>query len=123
MNELISPPIPAENIFSSKFRVHPVTSDAMEPTLRSNRDYVLLAPVSSYVGEGVYAIFDGFGVPELFRVTPEFGKGLRLFRDNKRYQEYVLTPEKFEEVVVAYIIAEIKVKDERFLRKATEGQS
>ncbi|AFL53983.1 signal peptidase I [Sinorhizobium fredii] len=122
MNELISAPIPAENILSSKFRVHPVLSDAMEPTLKSNRDYVLLAPVSSYVGEGVYAIFDGFGVPELFRVEPEFGKGLRLFRDNKRYdKDYVLSIEKFEEVVVAFMIAEIKVKDERFLREASHA--
>ncbi len=72
---------------------------------------------------GVYAIFDGFEAPELFRVTPEFGKGLRLFRDNRHYQEYVLSLEKFEEVVVAYMIAEIKVKDERFLRKAMESQS
>ncbi|MEY9717898.1 hypothetical protein ABIA22_000388 [Sinorhizobium fredii] len=120
MNALIPAPIPAENIFSSKFRVHPVMSDAMEPTLKSNRDYVLLTPISSYAGEGVYAIYDGFGVPDLFRVEPKFGKGLRLFRDNKLYQhEYVLTLEKFEEVVVGFMIAEIKVKDERFLREVT----
>ncbi|MEY9531187.1 hypothetical protein [Sinorhizobium fredii] len=118
MNALIPAPIPAENIFSSKFRVHPVMSDGMEPELKARRDYVLLAPVSSYVGEGVYAIYDGFGVPELFRVTSAFGKGLRLFRDSKRYQEYVLSIEKFEEVVVGFVIADIKVKDERFLREA-----
>ncbi len=122
MNNLVAPVIPAENILSDKFRVHAVLSDGMEPSLRARRDFVVLAPISNYVGEGVYAIFDGYGVPELFRVTPEFGKGLRLFRDNKRYQEYVLTIEKFEEVVVGFVIADINVKDERFLRKAMEGQ-
>ncbi|CCE97216.1 conserved hypothetical protein [Sinorhizobium fredii HH103] len=117
MNNLLAPVIPAENVLSDKFRVHLVQSDGMEPELRARRDYVLLAPVSSYVGEGVYAIFDGFGTPELFRVTSAFGKGLRLFRDNKHYQEYVLTLEKFEECVVGFVIADIKVKDERFLRE------
>lgn len=117
MNALIPAPIPADNILSDKLRIHPVISDAMEPTLKGGRDYVLLAPVDSYVGEGIYAVFDGFGVPELFRVASDFGKGLRLFRDNKQYQEHVLTIEKFEEVVVAFMVAEIKVKDERFLRE------
>ncbi|WP_037436215.1 hypothetical protein [Sinorhizobium fredii] len=121
MNELISAPIPAENILSDKFRIHPVLSDSMEPTLRGGRDYVLLAPVSQYVGEGVYAIVDVLGVPDLFRVTPEFGKGLRLFRDNKRYLEHVVSLEQFEEAVVAFMVAEIKVKDERFLREARNG--
>ncbi|MEY9780364.1 hypothetical protein [Sinorhizobium fredii] len=122
MNNLVAPVIPAEHILSDKFRVHAVMSDGMEPDLKARRDYVLLAPISSYVGEGIYAIFDGFGVPELFRVTSAFGKGLRLFRDNKRYEEYVLTLEKFEECAVGFVIAEIKVKDERFLRMAMEDQ-
>ncbi|KSV76683.1 hypothetical protein N182_24740 [Sinorhizobium sp. GL2] len=113
---------PADNVFSDNFRIHPVMSDAMEPTLLARRDYVLLAPVTAYHGEGVYAIIDGLGVPELFRVSPAFdGRGgLRLFRDNKRYNDYVISREQFDEAVVAYMVAEIKVKDERFLREAMQ---
>lgn len=123
MNELIFAPIPAENVLSDKLRVHLVNSDAMEPTLLNKRDYVLLAPVSQFVGDGVYAIVDHFGTPDLFRVQCIFdGKGsVMLFRDNKRYQtKHVLSVQEFEEVVVGYAVADIKVKDHRFLREARQ---
>jgi signal peptidase I len=124
MNELIFAPIPAENVLSDKLRVHLVDSDAMEPTLLNKRDYVLLAPVSQFVGDGVYAIVDRFGVLDLFRVQCIYdGKGsVMLFRDNKLYQtKHVLSIQEFEEAVVGYMVAEIKVKDERFLREACHG--
>ena len=124
MNELIFAPIPAENVLSDKLRVHLVNSDAMEPTLLNKRDYVLLAPVSQFVGDGVYAIVDRFGVLDLFRVQCIYdGKGsVMLFRDNKLYQtKHVLSIQEFEEAVVGYMVAEIKVKDERFLREACHG--
>ncbi|WP_042777791.1 hypothetical protein [Sinorhizobium fredii] len=125
MNELIFAPIPAENVMSDKLRVHLVDGDGMEPTLLNKRDYVLLAPVSQFVGDGVYGIVDRFGVVDLFRVQCIFdGKGsVMLFRDNKRYQtKHVLSVQEFEEVVVGYVVADIKVKDHRFLRMAREGQ-
>ncbi|WVT72619.1 hypothetical protein QM996_14010 [Sinorhizobium chiapasense] len=127
MNMLLAPAIPAENVLSNKLRVHLVDSDAMEPTLLNKRDYVLLAPVSQFVGDGVYAIVDRFGSPDLFRVQCIFdGKGsVMLFRDNKRYEtKHVLSVQEFEEVVIGYMVAEIKVKDERFLRAAAaDGMS
>ncbi|WP_037461320.1 hypothetical protein [Sinorhizobium fredii] len=125
MNELIFAPIPAENVRSDKLRVHLVDGDGMEPTLMNKRDYVLLAPVSQFVGDGVYAIVDALGVIDLFRVQCIFdGKGsVMLFRDNKRYQtKHVLSVQEFEEVVAGYVVADIKVKDHRFLRMAREGQ-
>ncbi len=49
-----------------RFRVHAVVDDAMEPMLRGSRDYVLGAPVTSYVGEGIYLVDGGHGI-DLFR--------------------------------------------------------
>ncbi|PST27222.1 hypothetical protein C7U60_02770 [Mesorhizobium plurifarium] len=121
MNALVPAPIPAENILSDNFRVHLINGDSMEPTLKARRDYVLLAPVSTYVGEGIYAISQGVWM-DFYRVTPVLdGKGsLLLFRDNKHYQEVILSREQFEEGVVGFVVAEIKVKDERFLREACQ---
>lgn len=122
MNELISAPIPPENILSDKFRVHAVLGDSMEPTLRGDRDYVVLAPVTSYQGEGIYLFDVGVGL-ELFRVTCAFdGNGsLHLSRDNKRYQAaHTVSRDKFNEAVVAIVIADIKPRDERFLREARQ---
>ncbi|MCA1494614.1 hypothetical protein I6F11_27415 [Ensifer sp. NBAIM29] len=118
MNDLISAPIPAENIMSDRFRVHPVMSDAMEPTLRSNRDYALIAPVAEYRGEGLYLVDVG-GAVDIFRVRNSFdGKGgLLLFQEN-RQQEYPISLEKFEALVVGIVVADIKPRDERFLRPA-----
>lgn len=123
MNDLITAPIPAENILSDRFRIHPILGDSMEPTLRGDRDYVLLAPVTSYQGEGIYLLDVGIGM-ELFRVNCAFdGKGsLHLSRDNKRYQaERAVSRDKFNETVVAIVIADIKPRDERFLREARHG--
>lgn len=114
--------VPTAGVFSDRLRVHPVMSDTMEPTLLNRRDYVLLAPVSNFVGDGIYAVIDALGVPDLFRVQCLFdGKGsLQLSRDNKRYREHIVSPEQFEDVVIGYVIADIKVKDERFLREAMQ---
>ncbi|RMI21392.1 S24 family peptidase [Sinorhizobium meliloti] len=117
----IPAPIPAESVFSDRFRIHAVTGDSMEPTLKARRDYVLLAPVCTYVGEGIY-VFSQDVWMDFYRVTPNLdGKGnLRLFRDNKQYQDLIVTREQFEEGVVGFVVAEIKVKNERFLREAMQ---
>lgn len=120
MSDILTPAIPAENVLSDRFRVHAVLGDSMEPTLRGDRDYVLLAPVTSFQGEGIYLLDVGVGM-ELFRVTCAFdGKGsLHLSRDNKRYQaEHAVNRDKFNEAVVAIVVADIKPRDERFLREA-----
>lgn len=121
MNALVPAAIPAENVLSDRFRVHAVMGDGMAPTFRGGRDYALLAPVTTYVGEGVYALDVG-PVLDLFRVMSALdGKGsLLLFRDNKRYENHTVSREQFEAAVVAYMVAEIKVKDERFLREARQ---
>jgi hypothetical protein len=121
MNDLFPVAAPAESVLSGKFRVHPIVGDGMEPTLRGSRDYVLLAPITSYAGEGIYLLDIGIGT-ELFRVTTTFDGegGLRLSRENPRYQSHEISRERFEEQVIAIVIADIKTRDERFLRSAYE---
>jgi hypothetical protein len=77
----------------------------------------LLAPVTTYEGEGIYLVDIGIGT-ELFRVTSTFdGKGgLCLSRENARYGSHKISRDRFEEQVVGIAVADIKVRDERFLR-------
>lgn len=89
----------------------------MEPVLRGNRDYVLTAPVDAYNGEGIYLVDFGLGL-ELFRVTNMLGKELRLSRENPRYSDHVIDRDMFEERVLGKVVADIRTRDERFLRGA-----
>lgn len=116
MSDFVAPAMPANRIMSNGLRVHPVQGDAMFPLLRGGRDYVLIAPVTSYKGEGIYLLDVGLGV-DLFRVCNVFdGKGgLRLSRENPIYQLHDISRERFEEQVVGIVVADIKVRDERFL--------
>lgn len=117
MNDLFAPPSTA-NVMSEQFRVHPVIGDGMAPALRSNWDYVLLKPTSEYCGEGIYLMHDGFG-PDLFRIQMWSEGKLLMKRDNPVYSNhFTLTREEFEVVVLGFVVADIKVRDERFFREA-----
>lgn len=116
MNDLFAPPS-TENVMSSQFRVHPVIGDGMAPALRSNWDYVLLKPTSEWCGEGIYLMHDGFG-PVLYRLQ-SFGGTLLMKLDNPAYDSHrLLTRHEFEASVLAYVVADLKVRDERFFREA-----
>ncbi|AUX76375.1 hypothetical protein [Sinorhizobium fredii] len=116
MHELFNPNLPPEALLSGRFRIHAVKSDAMEPALRGGRDYALLAPVTAYQGEGTYLIDDGLSL-DLYRVTNTLEKGgaLRLSRENPRYGSKTIGREDFNERVVGIVVADIKVRNERFL--------
>lgn len=116
MNDLFSPPIPAENILSDRFRIHAVTGDGMEPILRGGRDYVIAAPVDAYQGEGIYLLDIGAGI-DLFRVSPTMDKGLCLSRENPLYTKHIVDRDKFNERVMGIVVADIRTRDERFLRQ------
>jgi hypothetical protein len=117
MNDLFAPP-PAENVMSKQFRVHPVIGDGMAPALRSNWDYVLLKPTSEYCGEGIYLLHDGYG-PVLYRIQSFGGSKLLMKLDNPAYDTHrIMTKCEFEANVLAYVVADIKVRDERFFREA-----
>lgn len=116
MNDMFAPALPAESVLSDRLRVHPVIGDRMCDTLRSGYDYVLLAPVDGYSGEGIYLVFDGIGL-DLFRVSPTGNRQLRLSGDNKHYKDHIWTLDLFNEHVLGIVVADIKVRDEHHLRK------
>lgn len=107
-------PIPsADKVLSSRFRIHPVEGDHMEPGLSKHRDYVLLMPVQTYCCEGIY-LFDLVpgGRGTLLRVQNILGGKVLLKSDNPAYStERIMTRSEFEEVVLAYVVADIKVRD------------
>lgn len=107
-----------EAVLSDAFRVHPVIGDGMAPALRSNWDYVLIKPTTTWCGEGIYLIHDGLG-PVLYRIQ-SFGGKLLMKLDNPAYDSHrVLTKDEFEASVLAYVVADIKVRDERPFREET----
>jgi phage repressor protein C with HTH and peptisase S24 domain len=115
MDDLFAVTITPESVLSERFRIHAVTGDAMEPGLRGGRDYVITAPVTTYRGEGIYLVDTGLGI-ELFRVTNTLkGAELQLSRDNQRYAPRLLDRDKFNDWVVAIVIADIRTRDQRFL--------
>jgi hypothetical protein len=116
MNAVVTP---STGVLSDRFRVHPIVGDAWEPVLRGGRDYVLTAPVTSYEGEGVYLVDAGLGI-ELFRVTNILGLDgeLLLSRENSAYRSHHMAREKFNDVVVGIVVADLRVRDERYITRA-----
>lgn len=117
--ELFQAPIPAESVMSPSLRIHLVDGDGMEPELKNRRDYVVIAPVDAYVGEGVYLIDWGPG-PVLYRAQFAGGGKILIKLDNPRYRDdgHTFTRDQFNEMAVGFVVADIKVRDERFLRQA-----
>lgn len=91
----------------------------MEPALKGGRDYVLTAPITSYQGEGVYLVDAGLGI-ELFRVTNILGEDgeLLLSRENTVYRSHHMQRSKFNEAVVGIVVADVRIRNERFLANA-----
>ncbi len=119
--ELFQAPIPAESVMSPSLRIHLVDGDGMEPELKSRRDYVMIAPVSAYCGEGIYLVDWGPG-PVLYRAQWTGGGKILIKLDNPLYRDsgHTCSRDQFDEMVVGFVVADIKVRDERFLRQAVE---
>jgi hypothetical protein len=122
MNDFFAPAIPANQLPLEALRIHAVRGDGMFPLLRGNWDYVLVSPLHTYRGEGIYLLDYGVG-EDLFRVSPAWDgkKSLSLSRENRVYQDHTISVGRFEECVLGIVVADIKVRDERMLREAVEG--
>lgn len=120
MHDFRIPDIPAESVLSGRFRVHAITSGGMEPALRGGRDYALLAPVATYEGEGIYLMNIGAGT-DLFRVCNAYdgNGGLLLSQETAKGHYNRLSRERFDALVVGIVVADIRTRDERFLRGGT----
>lgn len=116
---LLAPAIPAQNLLSSKLRVHMVEGPGMEPALRDQLDYVILAPVSAWCGEGIYLIDWGPG-PVLYRAQNAGDGYVRLTLDNSLFRDegHLCSREQFNGAALAFVVADIRVRDERILREA-----
>lgn len=114
------PPIPAEKVLSPSLRVHMVDGDGMEPDLKSRRDYVMIAPTAAYCGEGIYLLDWGPG-PVLYRAQWAGGGKILIKLDNPLYRDggRIFSRDQFDEMVVGFVVADIKVRDEHKLREIT----
>lgn len=119
MNDLFAPPVVPEAIYSDALRIEPVIGDSMSPRLRSGFDFVLVKPTDRYLGEGTYVWSDGIGA-SLINVQFTGAGKVRLFHENAVYSDILMGKDEFEECVLAKVVADIKVRDHRFL---TGGRS
>ena len=91
--------------FGSGLRFHQIMSDGMAPTIRP-RDYVLVSPAHSYIGEGYYLVADAFGGADAFSCSVAGTRDapmIRLHRHNKFYSDQLISLPRFEEIVLAQI--------------------
>lgn len=115
--DLFGQAVPATALLSPQLRLEIVPSDAMEPTLRSQWDHVLVRPCTRYEGEGIYLLQDVFGGRKLTRASSVLGGPghILLHVDNKHYGEHLVPREAFEDNVLAIVVADVKVRDARLL--------
>lgn len=115
-------PVVAEPFVSPSLRIHLVDGDGMEPDLKSRRDYVIIAPISAYCGEGIYLVDRGIGLG-LYRAQWAGGGKILIKLDNPLYRDsgHTCTRDQFDEIVVGFVVADIKVRDERFLRALADA--
>jgi hypothetical protein len=118
--DLFGQAVPATALLSPQLRLEMVPSDAMEPTLRSQWDHVLVRTSTSYEGEGIYLLQDLFGGRKLARASSVLGGPghILLHVDNKHYGEHLVPREAFEDNVLAIVVADVKVRDARLLMAA-----
>lgn len=114
-----------EDLLSRRLRLEMVPGDSMEPTLRSRWDFVLVRPVSTYEGEGIYLVSDDFGSWKITRASNTLGgeKGhILLYVDNKRYGERLVSREWFDENALGIVVADVKVRDHQLLQWAASSE-
>ena len=122
--DLFGQTVPTSALLSSQLRLEMVPSDTMEPTLRSRWDHVLVRPCTVYEGEGIYLVSDDFGSWKITRASSTLGgkRGhILLYVDNKRYSERLVTREHFDDNVLAVVVADIKIRDQKLLTMAHEN--
>lgn len=118
MGELFPISVDSVVLTSSRFRLIKVQGDHMAPQLRHDRDFVLAIPVDRYEGPGRYVLqLDG----EMLIYDCEkrvAGREVWLACANENYRGRLLNLDTFNDVVVAKVGADVKVRDEAVLRRA-----
>lgn len=89
-----------------------VLGDHMEPQLRSG-DYIMVAPVQAYDGEGVYVLdFTGDGgCPYMAERVPVLGRAeVRIWHPNPAYSRHVIGLDEFNAVVRGKAVADVRMR-------------
>ena len=112
-----SPPPPSLAFFPG-LRFFQVPDDHLEPTVH-RLDYVLIAPVAGYRGEGYYLVENGLGEPAGFYCSGAGKVGAPLVRLrclNPHYSDDHVSLDDFAKSVVGKIVLTCKVQDPALLR-------
>ena len=119
--DLFPTPLRPDAFQSSRVRLHRVDGDNMEPTLRGRWDYVVVAPVDTYTGEGLYLI-DVLGAAVVHRCQHNGRGDIWLHSDSEHYSTQTYSRAKFEASVLAKVLADVKVRDDHGLRALAAQQ-
>lgn len=119
--QLLASPLGVEGFGSRTLRIHPVEGDGLAPDLIGRRDYVVLAMVNRYCGEGIYLVDWGMG-PVLYQVQ-SIGNGNVLMRlTNPLYRSgFTFSVQEFNDIILGFVVADLKLRDEAMLRAAVEA--
>lgn len=117
MNDLFPVEAKPEAFYSSKLRIEKVIGDGMNPTLNGGLDFALVRPVDRYIGEGIYLLGTPLG-KDFYRVQGAGRGKILLMRDNKHYSDQIISDAKFDEYVLAIVVADIKVRHVLLLEEA-----
>jgi len=99
-------------------RIAKVLGDSMEPRLRSDLDYIMIRPCTTFEGDGMYMLHNGGGLAPYY-VDYLFGEAkVRLRLENPRYQGCECTLDQFEERVAGRVVAEVTVLDPMAIEQA-----
>lgn len=97
-------------------RFHEVVDNNCAPVVMA-RDYVLIAPVDDYCGEGFYLVLDYFGTPVLYHCSGRGSRGINLGYLNTLYEDKIVPVEEFRDIVLGKVVMTCKMQDSRFLRR------
>ncbi|MBI1234774.1 MAG: hypothetical protein GC208_09760 [Alphaproteobacteria bacterium] len=118
-SSFFEPPVPASALKHPDLRIQQVLCDAMEPTYRRGRDYVMVLPVDRYQYPSIYVI-ELCGEPIIRRVERRLDGRYEIMTDRKEYSNHFLTHQEFNDCVLGIVVADIKVRDERMIREVTQ---
>lgn len=97
-------------------RLFKIVGDIYEPELRGGC-MLMVAPVKGHPYDGEYLLDFGDGEAP-YRAGRSGIDTITIWHPNPRYSRHKLTDAEFRSAVTAIVVAEVKVKDERLIRRA-----
>lgn len=128
MKDLFAPPpaISQETLAARKLSLVPVWGDRMSPTLRGDWDYVLAAPVKTFLYDSLYVV-EQLGEPFVYRCQSHGADVVSMMNDNPLYGATAaerardVPREWFNEHVLGIVVCDLKVRDPKLMQQAWEA--